>query len=150
MNAGANGGRVAAAMMLLSLAACGSGAAIPRGMVVRDARAFEARAGATAAAYVIVLNATDSADVLDSVTSPMARFVSLYSQKMENGFVTMSPLDHPAIPAGDSLVLQPGGDHMMLESVDRDLTPGVQLPLTFWFHRAGRIDVSATVRPYGS
>ena len=118
--------------------------------MLRDARAFEAKHGSTAAAYFTLVNHSDSADVLDSVTTRVARFASLHGQKTENGFVTMTPIDRPTIAAHDSLVLQPGGAHLMLESVDRDLTAGHQLPLTLWLHRAGRIEASAIVRPYGS
>jgi len=117
---------------------------------VRDVRAFEAKQGGTAAAYATIVNGTDSAEVLDSISSPRSRFVSAHAQKETNGFVTMTPLDHPSIAAHDSLVFTPGSDHLMLESLDRDLTSGDQLPLTFWFHRAGPIQASAIVRPYGS
>lgn len=117
---------------------------------MRDVRAFEAKQGGTAAAYATIVNGTDSAEVLDSISSPRSRFVSAHAQKETNGFVTMTPLDHPSIAAHDSLVFTPGSDHLMLESLDRDLTSGDQLPLTFWFHRAGPIQASAIVRPYGS
>jgi copper(I)-binding protein len=119
-------------------------------LVIREARAFEAKQGSPGAAYVTIINGTDSADVLDSVTSPTSHFVSAHAERETNGFVTMTPLDHPAIAAHDSLVFAPGGDHLMLEALDRDLVAGDQLPLTFWFHRAGPIPVTAKVTPYGS
>ncbi|MEO6068175.1 MAG: copper chaperone PCu(A)C [Gemmatimonadales bacterium] len=132
------------------VAGCARSSVQVGGFQVHDARAFEAKSGSTAAAYFTLVNHSDSADVLDSVTTRVARFASLHGQKTENGFVTMTPIDRPTIAAHDSLVLQPGGAHLMLESVDRDLTAGHQLPLTLWLHRAGRIDATATVNPYGS
>ena len=62
----------------------------------------------------------------------------------------MTPLERPTIAPHDSLVLAPGGDHLMLEGVDRELKAGDQVPLVFWFHHAGRIEVSAQVSAYGS
>ena len=121
-----------------------------RTVVVRDARAFEARQGATGAAYGTIINGSDSAEALDSVTSPRSRFVSAHAQRETNGYVTMTPLEHPSIAAHDSVVFSPGGDHLMLEALDRDLKAGDQVPLTFWFHRTGPIRVTATVTPYGS
>jgi copper(I)-binding protein len=118
--------------------------------VVRDARAFEARKGGTAAAYVTIVNGTDSAEVLDSVTSTLSPALSLHDERESNGLVTMVPLEHPTIVAHDSLVLHPGGAHLMLEELSRDLKGGDQLPLTFWFHRAGPISATAKVTPYGS
>lgn len=150
MSAWAHGRIGAWGLLGVAIGSCGTVPVTPMGVVVRDARAFEAKSGSTAAAYFTLVNHSDSADVLDSVTTRVARFASLHEQKTENGFVTMTPIDRPTIAAHDSLVLQPGGAHLMLESVDRDLTAGHQLPLTLWLHRAGRIDATATVNPYGS
>ncbi len=124
--------------------------AVPAAVVVRDARAFEARQGGTGAAYVTIINGTDSAEVLDSVTSARSRFVSAHAQRETNGYVTMTPLDRPSIAAHDSLVFTPGSDHLMLEDLDRDFKAGDQVPLSFWFHSTGRLDVTAQVHPYGS
>ncbi len=144
-------GRLGAWGLAIGMAAgCTSSAPAARGVTVREARAFEARVGATAAAYATIINGTDSADVLDSVTTRVARFTSLHAQREQGGFVTMTPLARPTIPPHDSLVLRPGGDHLMLEGVDRTLAAGDEVPLVFWFHHAGRIEVVANVSAYGS
>jgi copper(I)-binding protein len=136
-------------LAIVSMLACSRSSA-PARVAVREARAFEAKQGGPGAAYVTIINGTDSAEVLDSVTSPASHFVSAHAERETNGFVTMTPLDRPAIAAHDSLVFAPGADHLMLEALDRDLTAGDQLPLTFWFHRAGPQQVVAKVTPYGS
>jgi periplasmic copper chaperone A len=148
--AGARRRRGAGLVLALMACGCTGSATPPATLMVRDARAFEARIGATAAAYATIVNGSDSADVVDSVTTLVARFASMHSQREQNGFVTMTPLDRPPIAARDSLVLTPGGDHLMLEGVDRELKAGDRVPLTFWFHRAGRIEVAAKVSAYGS
>lgn len=150
MIAGAPGQRGAGAVLAVLLLGCGKGAVAPAHLVVRDARAFEARMGGTAAAYVTIVNGTDSADVVDSVTTPLAPAASMHAQQESNGLVTMTPLDRPVIGAHDSLVLAPGGNHLMLEGVTREFRAGDSIPLTFWFQRAGRIEVSAGVSAYGS
>ena len=119
-------------------------------LVVRDAYAFEAKQGGTAAAYAVIVNGLESAEVLDSVTSSAARFTSAHAQSESNGFVTMTPLERPSIPANDSLVLRPGGNHLMLEGLVRTLVPGDTLTITYWFFRAGPRPVLTTVRAYGS
>ena len=140
--------RRGAALLLAMLGAC-TGTQVTT-LVVRDARAFEAKQGSPGAAYATIINGTDSAEVLDSITSPRSHFVSAHAQRETNGFVTMTPLEHPSIAAHDSLVFTPGGDHLMLEALDQDLKAGDQLALTFWFHRAGPIGVTSKVTPYGS
>lgn len=132
------------------LMACAGGNAVPAKVVVRDAFAFEAPSGGTAAGYAVVVNGTDSTDVLDSVTTPAARSATAHGTRQENGLVVMVPLEAPAIAAHDSLVFRPGGSHLMLEGLTADLKDGERLVLVFWFHRAGRLPVDAMVRPYGS
>lgn len=117
---------------------------------MREAFAFEAPAGGTAAAYAVILNGTESGDILDSVTTIVARTVTAHDTRESNGLVTMVPMERPEIAAHDSLVFRPGGAHLMLEDLNAHLKDGERLVLTFWFYRIGRIDVDAMVRPYGS
>lgn len=150
MSAGARGRSGAGVALAACLIGCGRTPVPPAGIVVRDARAFEALVGATAAAYFTVVNGSDSAEVLDSVTSVVAVSASIHTQREQDGFVTMTPLERPSIAPRDSLVLRAGGDHLMLETLDRPLVAGDVVPLVLWFHRAGRIEVSAQVSVYGS
>jgi copper(I)-binding protein len=131
------------------LAAVGSACRAP-GVEVRDVRAFEASRGGTGAFYATIVNATDSADQIDSLTSPASPVVSAHDSREVNGLVTMVPLEHPAIPAHDSLVFAPGGAHLMLEGLTRDLKSGDSLQVTLWLRRSGPRTVTAVVRPYGS
>jgi copper(I)-binding protein len=137
----------AAAVLTVPLCGCAIRA---RKVEVRDARAFEALKGGTGALYATILNPTDSADRLDSVTSPASPTISAHDSREVNGLVTMVPMDHPAIAAHDSLVFTPGAAHLMLEELPRDLKAGDSVPATFWLHRAGPRSVAAIVRPYGS
>ncbi|HTK56383.1 MAG TPA: copper chaperone PCu(A)C [Gemmatimonadales bacterium] len=137
-------------LVLAAVLGCTAPAAAPGRVVVRDAFAFEAPSGGTAAGYAVIVNGTDSADVLDSVSTPSARSATAHGTKQENGLVSMVPLNAPVIAAHDSLLFQPGGSHLMLEDLLGDLKDGERLVLVFWFHRAGRIAVDAMVRPYGS
>lgn len=135
--------------LLLVLAACSGGPAIPAEVVVRDPYAFEAKQGGTAAAYVVIVNGTDSTETLDSIVS-MAGFVSMHTQSESNGMVSMVPVERPTIPAHDSLVFSPGVRHLMLEGYLQDLVAGDSIDLTFWFAKRGDVRTVAVVRPYGS
>ena len=117
---------------------------------MRDARAFEALRGGTGALYATIVNPTDSAEQLDSVTSPASPSISAHDSREMNGMVSMVPMGHPTVPARDSLVFTPGAAHLMLESLPRDLKAGDTLSVTFWLHRTGPKQVTAIVRPYGS
>jgi len=138
--------------LVLMLAACGGKETPPavKDLVIRGAYAFEAKAGGTAAAYAVIVNGRAAADVLDSVTSTAARFTSAHAQSESNGFVTMTPIERPTVALGDSLVFQPGGNHLMLEGVTRALVAGDTLTIMYWFQNAGPRAVLTTVRAYGS
>lgn len=147
MSRGAHGRIVAWTITLAGIVAgCGG----PHGVVVHDVRAFEAMRGGTGAIYATIDNPTDSAEQLDSVTSPSSPAISAHDSREVNGIVSMVPMDHPAIPPGDSLVFTPGAAHLMLEDLPRDLKAGDSLIVTFWLHHGGPRTLTATVRRYGS
>ena len=134
------------ATVLLAVAACGA----PRHVEVRDLRAFEAIKGGTGALFATITNPTDSAERLDSVTSPAASHISAHTSREENGLVVMSEMTDLSIGAHDSLVFAPGAAHLMFEDLPAALTAGDTVAVTFWFHRAGAMPVMAHVRRYGS
>jgi copper(I)-binding protein len=136
-------------LLALALGGCSGAPKGPTDVVVRDPFAFEAKVGATGALYAVVVNGTDSAETLDSITSTVG-FVSMHDQVPSNGMVTMVPIDRPVIAAHDSLVFEPGARHLMLEGQLRDLVAGDSVDLAFWFTRRGDVRVIAVVRPYGS
>lgn len=146
MSAGALRRWGAVGSVLLTMTACGG----PRSVEVRDLRAFEAIKGGTGALYATITNPTDSAERLDSVTTPAAPHISAHDSREENGLVVMTELTDLTIGAHDSLVFAPGAAHLMLEELPAALTAGDSLAVTFWFHRAGPRQVTAQVRRYGA
>jgi periplasmic copper chaperone A len=51
-----------------------------------------------------------------------------------------------AIPASGTVVLEPGGFHVMLDGLRRDLVAGETVELELTFERAGPVTVDALVR----
>jgi len=145
-----SGGRAVGRSAILAFVAITAGCLRSHSVVVREARAFEALKGGTGALYATIVNPTDSAEQLDSVTSPASPLISAHDSREANGIVTMIPMEHPLIAAHDSLVFTPGAAHLMLEDLPRDLKSGDSVTATFWLHHAGPIRVTAIVRPYGS
>ena len=50
------------------------------------------------------------------------------------------------VPAGGQVELKPGGYHVMLIGLTRDLTDGEKFPLTLQFEKGGEVTVEAEVR----
>jgi hypothetical protein len=57
----------------------------------------------------------------------------------------MSPASAIEIKPHATLLLEPGGYHVMLSGLRKPLQQGESFPLQLMFEKAGRIDVSVTV-----
>ncbi len=50
-----------------------------------------------------------------------------------------------AVPAGGTLVMEPGGLHVMCIGLRSPLVEGEEIPITFEFESAGTVEVTVTV-----
>jgi copper(I)-binding protein len=76
---------------------------------------------------------------LVGVSTPLAESGELHDMRMDGGGVMrMRAMDSLALPAGQSVALQPGqgGRHLMLMGLKRPLTVGEQVPVTLLLRRA--------------
>jgi copper(I)-binding protein len=119
----------------------------PGKLTIVDVRARPAPlAGGTGAVYFTVLNGLDADVQLVSAASPAANVVETHETVAENGVMKMIPLPegYPA-PAGEALVLKPGGKHIMLIDVIEPLEPGDELELTVNFDNGEVIELTVPV-----
>ncbi len=63
-----------------------------------------------------------------------------------DGMMTMKEVTSVMIPAGGTVHFEPGGYHVMLIELVKPLEVGQTIPLTLTFAKAGKIEVTATVR----
>ena len=88
---------------------------------------------------------------LVGVSSPVAGLVELHEMKMDSDMMRMRHVDALDLPAGQSIVLQPGGYHLMLLDLKQPLKAGDKVPLTLEIEDAhkvrSKITVDAPVRP---
>ncbi len=102
--------------------------------------------GSTSAAYMTLRNTTSEADRLLSASSDVAHSVELHTSEEVDGVMTMHPIEGVDVPAGGSAELAPGGMHVMLVGLTRDLKAGEKITFTLDFEKAGEIQVEAEVR----
>ena len=67
---------------------------------------------------------------LVGVASPVAARAELHTMTMDGGVMKMRPLDKLDLPAGKAVNLKPGGYHVMLIDIKRELKAGERVPLT--------------------
>jgi periplasmic copper chaperone A len=94
-----------------------------------------------------IANKSNTGDLLKSARTPRAKSVELHQSTMTADGVMQMRKVEGAIPieAGESLVLQPGGTHLMLLGIEDALKAGEQLILTLEFANAGSVDVVVPV-----
>lgn len=93
---------------------------------------------------------SDVPAALVSAASDAAATVELHEMKLENDVMRMRPVSRIELPAGQEVVLKPGGYHVMLMGLKRQLTKGQKLPLTLRIEykdgKAEELRVEAEIR----
>ncbi|MCU0490707.1 MAG: copper chaperone PCu(A)C [Chloroflexaceae bacterium] len=102
--------------------------------------------GAVSAAYFTIANSSGTADALVRAASDVAETVELHTVEMQNDVMQMRPVNQIDIPARGEVELKPGGFHVMLIGLKRDLKVGDTVNLTLTLQNAGTLNVAATVR----
>ena len=93
---------------------------------------------------------TPTPDRLVSVSSPVAKKAELHTMEMAGMVMKMRPLAGLDIPAGQSVTLKPGGEHIMLMGLNGPLREGQSFPLTLTFEKAGARAVTVAVEKAGA
>lgn len=111
--------------------------------VVTHARMGEP-VGANAAVYLTV-EGYGQADRLIGASTDAAGAVELHETVIgSNGQASMNRVEYLDLPARGSLVLEPGGFHIMLLGVDRVIA-GDGITITLLWEHAGEMDVDVEV-----
>jgi len=112
-----------------------------------DAWARPARENGVTAVYLNVLNGTERADTLLALSSTASGLVELHeTYDRGDGMMGMREAEDPTFPANDAVQMVPGGKHIMLMQLNRELKEGDTVDLTLEFAGAGEITITAPVR----
>ncbi|WP_129841410.1 copper chaperone PCu(A)C [Streptomyces sp. RFCAC02] len=146
-------GRRAAASVLagalaVALAGCGGGGGqdgddagdAPR-LSVSGAYIPQPPTADVAGGYLTISNTGDTDDALTSVTSEAAESVEMH----ETEGTTMHRVDSLAVPAGGTLRLDRGGNHLMLMGLERRPDEGDTVPLELHFETSAPITLDVPV-----
>jgi len=123
-------------------------AAAPAGLTVAKAWARATPGGAkVGAGYLDIVNSTGADDVLLSAAAPVvAGTTEIHEMKHEDGVMKMRALaEGLTIPAGQTVLLAPGGLHIMFLDLKAPLAAGQTFDLELTFKSAGKITVPVTV-----
>jgi periplasmic copper chaperone A len=136
-------------LFALLFAASGSlsAAGTDTGPVVKHAWVREAPPGASMmAAYLEIDNPGDRDMALVAVESPAFAHVMLHRSVTVDGVARMLHQDSIPVPAHGSLILEPGGYHLMMPAPDTRLVAGDKVEFVLRFADDSRVQVTAEVR----
>jgi periplasmic copper chaperone A len=141
--------------------------ALLAGLIASPARAQEVKAGGllitqawsratpngakVGGGYLTIENKGSSADRLIGGSGDIADKVEVHEMAMNNGVMTMRPLDKGlTIEPGKTVKLAPGGFHLMLFDLKGPLKQGDKVPVTLEFEKAGKVKLSLEVQGVGA
>ncbi|MFN8485702.1 MAG: copper chaperone PCu(A)C [Anaerolineae bacterium] len=125
----------------------GQGASATAGALqINDAWARAAAEGMTGAVYFTVRNTGSTPDRLIKAQSSVAKSVETHTTVMKDNVMSMQPVDGYDIPPGGELVLKPGGNHIMLVGMNKDVKADESVTLTLQFEKAGPVDITVKAR----
>jgi len=127
----------------LALTACGGGAG--SAFTVEDAW-VRSNPNLMGAAYMVLTSPTDDELVAASVDPSIAGSVEVHEVTMQDGMMRMGQVAGIPLPAGQPVVFEPGGYHLMLLDMPAVLAVGTAVELTLTLASGTTLTVTATVR----
>jgi hypothetical protein len=104
-----------------------------------------------AGGYLTIENKGSAPDRLIGGAGDIAGKIEVHEMAMNNGVMTMRPLDKGlTIEPGKTVKLAPGGSHLMMFDLKGPLKQGDKVPVTLELEKAGKVQVSLDVQGVGA
>jgi copper(I)-binding protein len=98
--------------------------------------------------YLTIRNGGAEPDKLVSATAERARSVQMHEMSTNNGIMVMREVKGGIdVPAGQTVALEPGGNHLMFMDVHQPFKQGEEIKATLTFEKAGSVDILFSVGP---
>ncbi|MEM8687303.1 MAG: copper chaperone PCu(A)C [Pseudomonadota bacterium] len=114
-------------------------------VMIKDTWARVTLQSRPAAAYMQIHNMGETADKIVAASSPLAERVELHTHSMDEGVMRMRKVEEIAVPAKGQTELKPGGLHLMIFGLKREIKKGEMLPLKLTLQEAGEVEIMAKV-----
>jgi copper(I)-binding protein len=104
-----------------------------------------------AGGYLTIENKGTAPDRLVGGSGDIAGKIEVHEMAVNNGVMTMRPLDKGLIiDPGKTVKLAPGGYHLMIMDLKSPFKQGDKVPVTLEFEKAGKVALSLDVQGVGA
>ncbi|HMB48994.1 MAG TPA: copper chaperone PCu(A)C [Afifellaceae bacterium] len=101
--------------------------------------------------YLTITNKGGEPDRLVSAVSDIAARIEIHEMSMDGGVMKMRPLgDGIEIAPGATVTLKPGGFHIMMMKLARQINRGDTVEMTLTFEKAGDVTLQFIAAPIGA
>jgi periplasmic copper chaperone A len=109
------------------------------------------KGASSGAGYLTVTNNGTAADRVTCAGSDAAAQCQIHTVSMENGVMKMRPVEGGLeIKPGETVILKPGGDHVMFVNLKHPLEQGNAVEATLQFEKAGTVKVGFPIAAIGA
>ena len=117
-------------------------------VVIRDGWVQEGPPSQTiTAAFMVIENHTGAAISLRSASTDVAQVVELHKMELTDGMMKMRKVELIDIPAGGTVELKPGGYHLMVIGLKKELKDGDKVTIALQFSADITKTITIPVRP---
>lgn len=113
------------------------------------ARATAGRA-ANGASFMKLVNSGATDDRLIKAETGVSKKTELHTHIMDGDVMKMRPVPAIDLPAGETVMLKPGGLHVMMLGLHDPLKKGESFPVTLTFEKAGSVTVDVAIQAVGA
>jgi copper(I)-binding protein len=113
---------------------------------VKDAWIRPADAGMNSALYFKIVNESDKADTLYKVTFKDAGMVMMHESYKKGDMMAMKRVDNIVVQPHSTFELKPGGFHIMLMMLKKDLKKDEEKEFELYFKSGKKINEKAVVK----
>jgi periplasmic copper chaperone A len=115
------------------------------GIQVAEAWMRPAGSGENGAVYLIIHNDSSADDELTGVLTEAAEAAEMHTSQMNGDVMQMQQLESVPLPASAATRFEPGGLHIMLVGLKKDLKVGNKIEITLQFQNAEDLTLSVPV-----
>ncbi|NJL53797.1 copper chaperone PCu(A)C [bacterium] len=98
-----------------------------------------------AAVYLRLLNRGEEPDRLIAASSPVAEITEIHQTTVEDDVMRMGEIEGLDLPVDEWMAFEPGGYHIMLVNLQRELFEGEAIPLTLTFESGTELTITVPV-----